>query len=171
MTAFLKFITTNKDLLTVLLSTGALLISTLALLRPWFKDVRTNQTAIFQAFQEDRKSIAVVTLRVTNGEWDKKLNRSARFRARLLRSLAVAAGLESSDRGKAYVLEAFRHIVATCEPARAAVLEELHRVKRIFEAYERTNADPKFGETRLKPLCAIISAVESAAAPASARRA
>jgi hypothetical protein len=115
--------------------------------------------AIYQALQEDRKAIARVTLNVTNGGWDSKLKSKDKFRGELLQSLAIAAGLESSDRGKAYVLAAIEHIAKTSPSVRKEALAQLLKVEEVFQAYARTGADPKFEKERIKPLQAIIEAV------------
>jgi hypothetical protein len=155
------FLRDNKDALTVLLSACALLVSTLALIRPSIKEWRDRRKAIFQALQEDRKAIAVVTLRVINGDWDSRLRVRRNFRRQLLQSLAIAVGLESSDRGKAYVLAALHHIANLDDRFRMEVIEHLEEVKTTFEAYAHTGADPKFEKERVPPLEAILKSLQA----------
>ena len=84
--------------------------------------------------------------------------------------LMQAAG-ESSDRGKAHVLAALKHIARMSGIARGEALAELRSVERIFEDYAKSGADSKFEKDRLAPLRAIIRVVEADAqqgAPADA---
>jgi hypothetical protein len=156
-----KWIVGHKEPLTVVLSTCALLVSVLALIRPWLKDWRENRNAVFQALQGDRKAIALVTVRVTNGEWNDRLRTDDNFRKKLLQSLAIAAGLEGSDRGKSYVLAAIKHVAKQSEAARADAATELRKVDAIFEAYVASRADPSFEEDRLAPFRLLAKAVEA----------
>ncbi len=153
------FLTSNKDLLTLLVAIYAAAVSTLNVVVPRMKELLERRKAIFQALQEDRKAIALVTIRVVNRDWDSRLRKSRRFRARLLQSLAVAAGLESSDRGKAYVLAALKHIAGIDDAAKTAALKQLRKVEETFQGYVNSGADPKFEKDRLVPLRAIIEAV------------
>lgn len=154
-----KFLTDNKDVLTLVLSACALLVSTLAFVRPSIKEWRDRRKAIFQALQEDRKAIAVVTLRVINGDWDSRLRRHSNFRGQLLQSLAIAMGLEGSDRGKAYVLAALVHIANLDDSFRTETIEHLERVKNTFQAYALTGANAKIANERIPPLEAILESL------------
>jgi hypothetical protein len=148
--------------LTLLLAIYAGVLSTLNIILPRYMEWRERREAIFRALQEDRKAIALVTIRVIDGSWDSRLRRRESFRAKLLRSLGVAVGLEGSDRGKAYVLAALKHIVQLDNGAyRQEVRKELKTVEEIFEAYANTGADADFKDKRLVPLQAIIEAVQT----------
>jgi hypothetical protein len=155
------FLTNNKDLITLLIAIYAAVLSTLTFVVPAIREWRERREAVFQALQEDRKAIALVTMRVVDGSWDRRLRQSKSFRAKLLQSLAVAAGLESSDRGKAYVLKALKHIAKMGSIYRSEALEELRGVENVFQEYSATGADANFEKHRLMPLQAIIRAVDA----------
>ena len=152
----ITFLKENKDPLTVLLSFLALLVSFLAFIRPSIKEWRDRRTAIFQSLQGDRKAIAIVTLRVLRKDWDSRLKRKG-FREQLLQSLAIAIGLEGSDRGKAYVLAALKHIGRL--GYHDEVVKQLEHVKGIFEEYVNTGADLGFRQKRVVPLDAILKSL------------
>jgi hypothetical protein len=153
------FLTENKDLLALLLAIYAAVLSTLNFLSPRIKEWRDQRDAIFQALQGDRKAIASISLRVIDGDWDSRLKRDEKFRAKLLRSLAMAVGLEGSDRGKAYVLAALQHVASVDKRFQQEALTQLQVITKTFEKYVETGADPKFEEDRLAPVLAIVQAV------------
>ena len=156
---FIEYLKAHKDEITMLLSMCALLVSISAFVRPWIKDRRDRKTAVFLALQEDRKAIAVVTMRVINGDWDERIQERAVFRKRLIQSLAIAVGLEGSDRGKAYALAALVHISRLDARFLQEIVAHLSGVKDTFEAYANTGADKEFATKRLAPLKAILQSM------------
>jgi hypothetical protein len=155
------FLTENKDLLALLLAIYAAVLSTLNFLSPRIKEWRDQRDAIFQALQGDRKAIASISLRVIDGVWDTRLKRDEKFRVKLLRSLAMAVGLEGSDRGKAYVLAALQHVASMDKHFQQEAGSQLDIVAETFTQYVRTGADPKFEVERLAPVLRIAEAVHS----------
>jgi len=156
---FIEYLKAHKDEFTVLLSMCALLVSISAFIRPWMKDRRDRKTAVFLALQEDRKAIAVVTMRVINGDWDERIRKREVFRKKLIQSLAIAVGLEGSDRGKAYALAALVHISELDARYLQEIVIHLTDVKDTFQAYANTGADKEFATKRLAPLKAILQSI------------
>jgi hypothetical protein len=165
-TTSVSFLKTYKDEITLVLSMCAILISIVAFTWQWIKERQARKKAIFLALQDDRKSVADVTMRVINGKSDVALKKSGP-RKELIQALAITLGLEGSDRGKSYVLAALEYVAGKSPEFRQEVIDHLKGVEQTFEAYVRTGADEKFHKKRLKPLQAILKAIAGPVSPHS----
>ena len=148
----IQFFLEHKDIITVIIAISAFLLSLLNFFMPYIHACIDRKRAIFLALQEDRKTIAVVTRRVLDREWDSRIRNKKNFRQQLLRSLSIATALEKSDRGKAYALLALKHIVTLDESFRKEAIRELQNVETVFQDYEHRNADPSLKKNALNHL-------------------
>lgn len=153
---FLKDLLT-KDNVTAFIAAYAALVATFNFAWPRIQEWKDARAAIFKALQGEKESIAEVAHKVTQEAWDKQLSKD-KFRNRLIAALSMAFIFESSDRSKAYVIDALQHIANINSTYKCEIVESLDGIERIFTKYVNLMSDRKFEQERIVPLRTVIKA-------------
>jgi hypothetical protein len=140
-----------KDLPTLLVALYAAVVATLNFAWPRIREYRESRTAVYRALQGEKEAIAEVAYRVTENEWDKA---NLEETTRLITALSMAFVMESSDRAKAYVYAAFKHLVSRGRSSE--LLAQLRSIQAILDDYANTVGDEEFRAKRVKPLESVI---------------
>jgi hypothetical protein len=146
----------KKDVVTALIAVYGAIVATLNFAWPRIQELRARRASIFRALQGEKEAIAEVAYRVTKNEWDTV---SDKFRKKLVSALSMAFGMESSDRAKAYVVAAFRHLQSHGHSSE--LIGQLKDIEAIFKNYDAIVKDRDFREKRLDKLTAVIESLET----------
>jgi|SRR5215204_5780657 len=90
-----------KDLLIVITSLSALLISLASFIWARLQERKAEQSDLVRAFQGDKEAVSYVAYRMDSGAWDSKIERKGEFRQELIAALCLAFTMQGADRTKA----------------------------------------------------------------------
>jgi hypothetical protein len=155
-----------KDLITILLSIFALLISSATFIYARIQERRVARESIIKALQGEKEAVAYIAFKVQSERWpsrDKKpekkgavariadtvrsrlgRSREEKFRKDVITALCLAWSLEGADRPKALIFEALKKIIERgYEPEVTTILQD---VLRQYNTYQTSFSPSEFVE-------------------------